>query len=104
MKTKILIIFVFIGLILVGCSNGGPSNAEAREVIYGVYLREARIIKKTQCELTPKMVEDGFQNVWLVLYKFEGSDKTGGMVLAESDSEEYPWKVYMGMTKNCPEY
>ncbi len=87
---------LLLALFLVGCGTNGPSNVEAEEVIYGVYFKEARIIEKRACELTVQMEADGYTNVWLVRYEFDlGSE--GVMLLAETDSEEYPWLPYMTM-------
>ena len=102
MKYEGFILVLLLALLLVGCSSGGPSNAEAKEVIYGVYLSDANIIKKQQCELTDAMKSDGHTNVWLVLYKLEGSDRESGIILSEADSDEYPWQTYMPMTTSCP--
>jgi hypothetical protein len=102
MNYRVIFTILIAAILLAGCAAGGPSNAEAQEVIFGVYMQDAKIIKKSQCDLTPAMEEDGYSNVWLVLYKFEKSGGEGGMLLAESDSEEYPWETYKIMVDSCP--
>ena len=102
MNYKGIILVFLIALLLVGCSSGGPSNAEAKEVIYGVYLSDAKVVKKQQCKLTDAMKSEGHTNVWLVIYKLEGSDRENGMLLSESDSDQYPWEIYRNMVTSCP--
>ena len=97
--------FVFIFLaaaLLAGCSGGGLSNAEAKEVIYGVYFQDASIIQKQKCELTPQMKDEGVSEVWLVRYRFTKSGTEGGMLLTPGDTEEYPWVPYQAMIEKCP--
>lgn len=100
MKIRTMMLLLLAGVLLAACASGGPSNKEAKEIIYGVYLRDAKIVDKTQCELTSWMEEDGQTNVWLVRYRFEGSDRVSGMVLSEVEGE---WQIYMGMRDSCPE-
>ena len=100
MKIRAVMLLLLAGLLLAACASGGPSNKEAQEIIYGVYLRDANIVDKTQCELTSWMEEDGHTNVWLVRYRFEGSDSVGGMLLSEV---EEGWQIYMSMIDRCPE-
>lgn len=83
MKHNPLIFSLLAALLLAGCNAGGPSNGEAKDVIYGVYFQDARIIEKQQCELTSWMEEDGQANVWLILDEFEDSGRRGGMLLTE---------------------
>lgn len=91
------------GFLLTGCgAGGGPSNAEAQEVIYGLFLQDVRIIGKHQCELLPWMEEDGQTNVWLVRYRFKKSGSEAAMLLTETDSEEYPWQPYLSGMDHCP--
>jgi hypothetical protein len=89
--------------LLTGCgAGGGPSNAEAQEVIYGLFFQDVRIIEKRQCELLPWMEEDGQTNVWLVRYRFKESGSEAAMLLTETDSEEYPWQRYLAGMDHCP--
>jgi hypothetical protein len=99
---KIFILILLVAVLLAGCTTGGPSNAEAKEVIYGVHFADAKIIEKRQCELTPRMEEEGLTNVWLIRYKLEDSGNESGMLLAETDSEEYPWDIYRTQVDSCP--
>jgi hypothetical protein len=50
MKYRSLLLISLVTMLLAGCSTGGPSNAEAQKVIYGVYFLEASILEKRQCE------------------------------------------------------
>lgn len=102
MNYRALIVLLLAAILLVGCSMEGPSVAEAEGVIYGVYIREARILERRQCELTSWMEEEGYANVWLVRYRFEGSDSEGGMLLTETDSQEYPWEILLRGVEACP--
>lgn len=89
--------------LLAGCgAGGGPSNAEAQELIYGIFFQDVRIIGKSQCELLPWMEEDGQTNVWLVRYRFKESGSEAAMLLTETDSEEYPWQPYLSGMEHCP--
>jgi hypothetical protein len=88
-----------VTMLLAACSGEGPSNSEAEEIIYGVYIRDASVVRKEQCELTTWMEEAGETNVWLVLYQFEGRDDLGGMLLSEHDGE---WQLYLPNMDNCP--
>jgi len=107
MKQGKWIFILLLALFLAGCGTGGPSSAQAEEVIYGVYFQEAKIIEKRACELTAQMEADGYTNVWLVRYEFD-SGSEGVMLLAETDSEEYPWSPYMAgassnlILESCP--
>jgi len=103
MRYRSLLLVSLVAILLAGCNAGGPSNAEAKEVVYGLYLQDARIIEKRKCELTPEIEEEGYDNVWLIRYRFEESGNEGGMLIAEGDSEEYPWEIYAGMRETCPE-
>jgi hypothetical protein len=102
MNHKVFLIVLLITALLTGCSGGGPSTAEAKEAIYGVFLRDVRIIEKQQCELVPRMQADGETNVWLVRYKFVDSGREGTIILSEKDSKEYPWQVYIIGFDQCP--
>ena len=103
MFSKIFIMISILVILLTGCSSGGPTNNEAQKVIYGVYFQEASIIEKKHCDpIPPWFEEQGFQNVWLIRYRFNDSGDTGGMLIAESDSEEYPWEIAGPMMENCP--
>lgn len=101
MNHKTLILVLLVAVLLTGCT-GGPSNAEVKEVIYGVHFKDAKIIEKRQCELTSQMEAAGHTNVWLIRYKFEDSGSEGGMLLTETDSEEYPWEIYQTRVDSCP--
>jgi hypothetical protein len=101
-KNKIFILILLAAVLLAGCTAGGPSDAEAKEVIYGVHFEDAKIIEKRQCELTPQMEEEGHTNVWLIRYRFKDSGNEGGMLLTETDSEEYPWNIYGMRVDSCP--
>jgi hypothetical protein len=84
----------------VACGNtGGPSDKEAKEIIYGMYLKDAKIVEKNKCELTSWMEQDGQTSVWLVTYQFEGSNRVNGLLLTEEDGE---WHTYLKMD-SCPE-
>ena len=102
MNHKTFILVLLAAIVLAGCTTGGPSSAEAKEVIYGVHFKDAKIIEKRQCALTPRMEEEGYTNVWLIRYKFADSGNEGGMLLAEADSEEYPWDIYRTGVDSCP--
>lgn len=102
MNHKALILALLAAVLLAGCTTGGPSNAEAKEVIYGVHFQDAKIIEKRPCELTTKMEEEGHTNVWLIRYKFQDTGNEGGMLLSEADSEEYPWGIYQTRVDSCP--
>ena len=97
MKYRVVIVLLLMAMWLVGCGVGGPSNAEAKEVIFGVYFRDASILGKHHCELTPEMEDDGQTDVWLIRYKFKDSDTQGVMLIGKGNSEEYPWISYMSM-------
>jgi hypothetical protein len=97
MKYVNLLLISLVVMLLAGCNAGGPSSAQAKEVIYGVYFKDASILGKRQCELTSKMEEEGQTSVWLIRYKFDDSGTTGAMLIGEGDSEEYPWMPYMTM-------
>ena len=100
---KIFVTISIMVMLLTGCSSGGPTNNEAKEVIYGVYFLQASIIEKQHCDPIPSWLEEqGYRNVWLVRYRFIDSGNTGGMLLAESDSEEYPWDIAGSMVESCP--
>lgn len=96
MKRTIVFISILV-ILLAGCSPGGPSNSQAKEVIFGVYFKDASILEKRHCELTPEMEEEGKTSVWLVRYKFKDSGTEGVMLLSREDSEDYPWIPYMLM-------
>ena len=74
MKHKFIFTILLSALLLAGCSTGGPSNAEAKEVIDGVFFSDAKITEKTQCDLTPEMEEEGLSNPWLVKYELRYND------------------------------
>ena len=100
--SRTLILALLVAVLLAGCTTGGPSNAGAKEVIYGLHFKDAKIIEKRQCEMTPRMEEEGHTNVWLIRYKFEDSGNKGGMLLIESNSEEHPWEIYDTRVDSCP--
>jgi hypothetical protein len=97
MINRALLFISLVAMLLAGCSVGGPSNAEAEEVIFGVYFQDARITNKRQCELTPRMEKDGLENAWLVRYTVKDTGDKGAMIITEGDSDEYPWDVYICM-------
>jgi len=97
MINRALLFISLVAMLLAGCSVGGPSNADAKEVIYGVYFQDARITNKRQCELTPKMEEDGLVTVWLFRYTVKDSGDKGAIIITDGDSDKYPWDVYMTM-------
>lgn len=97
MKYINLLLISLVALLLAGCNAGGPSNAEAKEVIYGVYLRDANISEKRQCQLTSQMQETGETNIWFIQYEFQDSETKNVMLISEGDSEEYPWQPYLTM-------
>jgi hypothetical protein len=99
MGRRSIAVLLLVTLLLTACSGGGPSNSEAEEIIYGVYIRDASVVGKEQCELTTWMEEAGETNVWLVLYRFEGQDEVGGMLLSESEGE---WNIYLPNVDSCP--
>lgn len=94
---RALLFISLVAILLAGCSAGGPSNTEAQEVIFGVYFQDARITNKRQCELTPKMEEDGLVNAWLVRYTVKDTGDKGAMILTEGVSDKFPWDAYMIM-------
>ena len=96
---KVLISFLLIATLLTACS-GGPSNKEAKEIIYGVYLRDATIVNKSQCEITPSIEEEGYTNVWLIQYRFDGRSEEHGMTITEVDGE---WKLH-SLMESCPSW
>jgi hypothetical protein len=99
MKSKALVSVLLASILLAACT-GGPPNKKAEEIIHGVYLQEATIVEKSQCELTSWMEADGQTNAWLVRYRFKKSGSEGGMLMAETDGE---WQSYMPMVDSCPE-
>jgi hypothetical protein len=99
----LLVVLLAHSFLFAGCgASGGPSNAEAQDVIYGLFFQDVKIIGKRQCELHPWMEEDGQTNVWLVRYRFKDSGSEGAMLLTETDSEEYPWQRYLAGMDHCP--
>lgn len=103
MLYRTIIALTILSILLAGCSSGGPTNAEAEQVIYGVYFRKAAVIEKQKCDTIPSWLEEeGFQNIWLVRYRFEESGNPGSMLIAESDSGEYPWVPAGPMMESCP--
>jgi len=97
MINRALLFISLVAMLLAGCSVGGPSNADAKDVIYGVYFQDVRITYKRQCELTPKMEEDGLVNAWLFRYTVEDTDDKGAIIITEGDSDKFPWDLYMTM-------
>ena len=99
MRNRVLLALLVAVVVLTACSAGGPSNSEAKEMIYGLYIRDSSVVGKEQCDLTTWMEEAGHTNVWLVLYRFEGQDDVGGMLLSETDGE---WLPYLTNQRTCP--
>ena len=99
MMRKIWMPFLLVVVLLTACS-GGPSNEEAKEIIYGVYFKDATIVDKSQCEITPSIEEEGYTNVWLVRYRFDGSFEEYGMTLAKVDGA---WQLHSTMD-SCPSW
>ena len=103
MINRALLFISLVAILLAGCNVGGPANADAEGVIYGVYFQEVRITNKRQCELTPKMEEDGLVNAWLFRYTVKDTGDKGAIIITEGDSDEYPWNLYMIMMGNTIE-
>lgn len=102
MRNKTLVVLLLVVVLLVACNGDkkGPSDKRAKEVLYGLYFRDAKIVKKTRCELTDRMEQDGQTEVWLVEYRFEGADDEDGLLLTKEGDE---WQSYMFGKESCPE-
>ncbi len=102
MKNKILVSFLLVLVLLAACGGDkkGPSDKQAKKIIYGMYIRDAEIVAKKQCELSTWMEEDGQTDVWLIGYKFEGSDNPSSLLLTKQDDE---WQSYLFGMDTCPE-
>ncbi|MGD9101806.1 MAG: hypothetical protein PVF45_15090 [Anaerolineae bacterium] len=102
MRNKLLVSLLLLVVLLVACNGNkeGPSDKEAEEIIYGMYLKDASIVGKEKCELTTWMEEDGQTEVWLVEYQFEGSNDTHGFLLTKQDDK---WQTYLSGVDSCPE-
>jgi hypothetical protein len=99
-KTLVSLLLVLVLLAACGGSKEGPSDKQAKEIIYGMYLRDAKIVEKKKCELASWMEQDGQTDVWLVKYQFEGSNSVSGLLLTEKDGE---WQTYLSGMDSCPE-
>jgi hypothetical protein len=99
MKHTALFALLLAAVFLSACGNSdAPSDKEATDIIYGIYLKEATIANKTKCEVTPEMEVEGATNVWLIEYRFEGSVKTYSKTIMEQDGD---WVVH-GALPFCP--
>lgn len=98
MKARNLVLLLFVAALLTSCS-GGPSKGDAEGIVYGIYIREATIVGKTQCEPTDRMTEDGHTNVWLIRYRFKDQTDVHGMLIEEVDGE---WQIYAPTVEECP--
>ena len=98
MKARDLVLLLFVGALLTSCS-GGPSKRDAERIVYGIYIQEATIVGKTQCESTDRMTEDGHTHVWLIRYRFEDQTNVHGMLIEEVGGE---WQIYAPNVEECP--
>jgi hypothetical protein len=102
MRNKALLLLLLAAVLLAACGGDkeGPSDKRAKEILYGTYFLDSTIIKKTKCELTDRMEEDGQTEVWLVEYRFEDSNDRHGLLLTKEGDE---WQTYLHGVESCPE-
>ena len=90
---KYMLIPVLIALI--ACTGDGrPSEEEISEYLYGVFLKDAEITHMARCQVPEEMVQEGHTDVWMVWYRFEGSDTDSQRPFTKIDGE---WTLYPGI-------
>jgi hypothetical protein len=95
---RMILLGLLVSLLLGACAGGGPPSDTVTEYLEGVYLQDVTIVGRDQCELTPAMVAEGYTDVWLVRYRFEGKDRVNGQLFSELDSD---WEPYLKLDF-CP--
>ena len=69
---RTILIFLSLLFIFPSCSPNAPSNKNIRDMIYGLYLREATIISKEACENS---------DLWLVYFRYKGDIRPYGYLI-----------------------
>jgi hypothetical protein len=88
-------------ILLAACSGDGrPSENEIEEYLYGVFLKDAEITHMALCSVPDDMMENGHSNVWMVWYRFEGSDNISQRPFTRIDGE---WTLYPGVVLDYEE-
>ena len=86
-------------LILSGCSSGAPSNKDIKELIYGVYFKDAAIISKEVCEYSPRSENSA---LWLVYFIYKGDNRPYGYLIEiSSDGTLSPFNMPIS-NATCP--
>ena len=98
---RLLLLLMLVSMLVVACSGGGPSNKELLEIIYGVYLQETKIQKKTQCPITEWLEDEGQTNVWLVKYQYKKSGKSYSSLFSEQPDGS--WFFFTSGMDKCPD-
>jgi hypothetical protein len=101
MRIKVLLVLAVVAVLLAACNVDKPSEEQVEEVIYGVYYRDAEILKMDQCELIPALVDQGHTNIWYIKYRFVGSDTKSGMLITETGTDVKAWEPYLLKVHMC---
>ena len=71
MKMRFFIFLSILTLMLASCASGVPTKKDIREMIHGIYLREAVVIKKEKCEVNESTQA---YDLWLVKFRYKGDN------------------------------
>jgi hypothetical protein len=97
MKPKTILILFCLALFLTACA-GGPPNDLVEERIYQVYIYEAKVQSKTQCEIPPGLQDQGYEEIWKVAVKNVEKDSTSEAYFFLENGE---WDLLVGMWVDC---
>ena len=99
MKKIIFGYFCLLLFFLSSCSLNAPTNKDFKDMIYGIYLKDAVIIRKELCQDT-----DANQSIslWLVHFVYKDDNKPYGYLIEEMpDGTLTPLRI-PSLNATCP--